>query len=135
MEFNIKGIVKNLHQPDTFEVIIRVMHGDADSYESITIGPFIRGTDEAKLQDLIETLDRMDAEYPHGRGGGTRDNYDNVEGFFKWFGVDEDGENTGISGCYWPVDPYDYETHGDPDKVTVRYFDDKLTECEVEVVK
>lgn len=69
---------------DSYSVEIETMRGDADGYETITVGPFYRGKHEENLQSLLETLDRMGKRFPNGMGG--RDNYKDVLGYEQWFG-------------------------------------------------
>jgi len=74
------------HIPNTFEVEIEVMHGDADMFDTFTVRSFYKDEDLA-LSSLVETLDRMIAKYPHGRGGSwPQYGYQDVEGFYSWFG-------------------------------------------------
>lgn len=140
MNIEVTEAVENKHRPNTYEVDVEIMHGDADSFEHLIIGPFSAGDEEdfKNLTDLLTTLERMQLAFPNGRGGGGRDNYDNVEGFARWFvGVFDDktfeyGEepifwkySSGDEEC-WPVDSYDYETHGNPWKVVVYFYDENL---------
>lgn len=81
--FSIGDVVPNDHAPNTYEVEVSTYFGDADGYDKVVVGPI---TNVESLTDLIETLDRVDAEYPHGRGGGEEYSYQNVPGFYSWFG-------------------------------------------------
>lgn len=86
MRFLIEEPVPSKHKPMTYEVEIRVMHGDADGYNTFTIGPFIYGVDEDALTSLVETLDRIAAAYPSGRGGNwEKYGFQHIEGFYSWF--------------------------------------------------
>lgn len=87
MEFLIDDLAPREHTPLTYEVEIEAMHGDADLFQTFTVGPFLRGVEEAALTSFIETLDRMEAAYTHGRGGNWEEyGFQHVEGFESWFG-------------------------------------------------
>lgn len=64
---------------DSYMVEIQTVMGDADGYRDFTVGPFKRGEQEASLQNLLETLRRMDEA--------SRSDYDDVLGFSEWFCV------------------------------------------------
>jgi hypothetical protein len=68
---------------DGFMVEIETMMGDGDGYRTLAVGPFKRGEQEASLQSLLETLQRMDGKFPRGMSG--EDNYDDVLGYYEWF--------------------------------------------------
>ena len=68
------------------------MSGDADGFDKTVIGPFGRD-DSAALEHLLRTLDRLEKEYPNGRGGSEKYEYDHVEGFSAWFDYIEDIDN------------------------------------------
>lgn len=109
-------------------VELRVMHGDADSYETLYVGPF-SPMDEAALADLVETLRRVDAARPQGEDG-----YKHVEGFRAWFDDDYDGaaENDPHTAArnamyddiytWWPLHPY-APYPGQLDKFKVVWYD------------
>lgn len=76
------------HQPETFEVEIKFMHGDGDAETFSTVKPFTKDETEA-LSSLIETLNRIASAYPQGRGGDWKKfGFHNIEGFYSWFGED-----------------------------------------------
>jgi hypothetical protein len=72
---------------DSYIVEIQSMQGDGDGYRDFTVGPFVKDRDEASLQSLLETLERMKTGFPPGviRNGAYRD----VLGFLQWFGTEE----------------------------------------------
>lgn len=71
---------------DSYVVEIVSMQGDADGYREFSVGPFKKGQDEAPLQSLLETLQRMEAGLPRdARGNST---YNNVLGHLQWFGTE-----------------------------------------------
>lgn len=85
--FTIGEAVPNPHTPGTYEFEIETMSGDADAFGKVIVGPL---TDIVSLISLAETLDRMKAQYPYGRGGSWPEyGYQDVEGFYSWF---EDAE-------------------------------------------
>lgn len=65
----------------------KAMYGDADGYGQLDYGEFKFGRDEDILVEFIEFCERMKNAYPHGRGG--YDDYDHIEGFYKWFNQDD----------------------------------------------
>jgi hypothetical protein len=83
MELIIERAVVPTATPNSYEVVINTMRGDADGYEDVIVKPFIKDQDEASLFYLLETLERTAVRYPYGRGGG--DSYSDVEGFNIWF--------------------------------------------------
>lgn len=137
--------VPNLHKPETYEVVITTMSGDADGYDEIVVGPFHNGdTDDlAALEDLLKTLDRMETTYPHGRGGGGRDEYDHVAGFNAWFCEIDSSEDPADATALaylkrhenfpdWPYDMYsDCQQSADGHKVM--YYNDEREEFDVKV--
>lgn len=66
-----------------YVVEIKTMYGDADGYGKITVGGFKEGEDEDLLNEFLDLCERMETFYPNGRGG--EGDYDQVEGFEKWF--------------------------------------------------
>lgn len=82
LELKIVSPANGDKAPESYEVSIRVMHGDADYYETVTTGPFF--THELEdLEYLLQTLLRMQQAYPDGRGAD--DGYEEVEGYLDWF--------------------------------------------------
>lgn len=141
MKFVISDKVPSPHSPASFEVVVHQMHGDTDGYTSLTVGPFFEDEMDI-LQDLIETLDRMKARYPHGRGG--NDDYYDVEGFTRWFdpddATDEDyarvakvAERVVGFGIYWGSDITYEEGQPSMDRYVISYFDSELVEYAVTV--
>jgi hypothetical protein len=91
-------------KPNSYVVEVTAMHGDADGYDTIQIGPFYKDEDEAALESLLQTLDNMDKAYPYGRSG--IDEYYNTEGFMAWFDDADYTEDTYIN-AYRPSNvPY-----------------------------
>lgn len=65
-------------------VEVRAMGGDANYYRDFTVGPFKRGEQEANLQSLLETLNRMKEKFKDS-GMSWYENYDDVLGYYEWF--------------------------------------------------
>jgi hypothetical protein len=74
---------------DSYVVEVQSMQGAGDGYTDFTVGPFRRGEHEANLQNLLETLKRMEERFPNGLRA---DTYRNILGFEQWFGSVEDME-------------------------------------------
>lgn len=143
MKFAIGDLTPEKHAPNSYELEIRAMSGDADAYHKFTVGPFLKDEDEPALQHLIETLTRMKEEYPNGRGGYDSE-YDHIEGFYNWF--DEDAaekSNTLVQdflrkrkiNLYWPYDATDEESSASYDSHEVFYYDDNRKQHSVTVTK
>ena len=103
----MKFIIGDKIKKDTrvgYLLVIDTMIGDADGNEDVEVGVF-SNEELHLLQEVIETCDRMIAEYPHGRGG--YDDYGHVQGFERWFtenGDDyEDIEH--LAPFEWPGHP------------------------------
>jgi hypothetical protein len=81
--------VPDTHTPHSFEVEVTAMFGDADGYETIVVGPFLADNPKSAeaVVSIVQTLKRMEAEYPNGRGGGGDDEYYHVPGYEAWFGA------------------------------------------------
>lgn len=100
--------------PNSFEVEIDVMHGDADGFSSFTVGPFIQGESEWAIESLLKILAAMDEKFKRtGRGGGEEYSYSRIPGFDDWFGADlglgnDDSEARKASDLVqnpeWPID-------------------------------
>lgn len=150
MRFIIGAPIANSHTPESYEVEVKVMFGDGDGYDTFIVGPFLKDKDEELLQHLIETLERMEQAYPHGRGGG--DEYNHVEGFAAWFEEDydeeeatEDGDTLAetINAFYarnknypnWPHDVTYMETSASYNDSWVVYYDESKTAHKVTVEK
>ncbi|MDF2534010.1 MAG: hypothetical protein K0R18_167 [Bacillales bacterium] len=101
---------------NVYEIKVNIMHGDADHYEDLTF--HLETEDE--VNQYIDLLDRMEAEYPHGRGGG--DDYDHLDGFNELLGDDWPGDVTSDSMYQASMDGY-----------VVTYYDENGVEYEVEV--
>jgi hypothetical protein len=157
MPFTIGDAVPVEHTPNSYEVEVTAMFGDADGYETVMVGPFPEGAadTEKAMTSLIETLLRMEAAYPHGRGGGDvdADTYYHVKGFEAWFGAfraDTEESYTAESrsgfpyevflqdyynddfNTYpdWPREPYAYN-QGSYDHYVIYYYDHNLVKHEV----
>jgi hypothetical protein len=130
VRLEISGPVPNTHTPYTFELEITVMHGDADSYDTFTLGPFkMHEPDRGTLHKIIEVLDRLRPFYPNGRGGNyEKYGYQNVPGYDDFFAQDAEYQDE------WPYDQYG-ELQGTLDKYEVFYYDMNRVKCTVEVVK
>jgi hypothetical protein len=85
MEFIIENAVSPENKSNSFEVEITVMHGDGDSYEKLSIGPFYKGQDEAALENMLEALTNVSNAYSGMSGS---DNYESVDGYVAWFTPD-----------------------------------------------
>lgn len=83
MQFIIQDVVPISKTPDSYEVVVHTMRGDADGYDDIIMEPFIRNQDEASLEFLIEVLTELATAHPNGMGGG--DNHYKVKNFDVWF--------------------------------------------------
>lgn len=83
MEFEVGAPVEEQTPLSAFVVNIKVMHGDADGYNTFQMGPFYQKDKEA-LASLIGTLQRMESK---GRWGDGDNYYRNIEGFEAWFGT------------------------------------------------
>lgn len=93
MKLVIKELIPSTKTPDSYEVVITTMSGDADGYEKIILGPFIKDKDEPSIKLLLKTLRELKSSYPQGRGGGPEYGYDNIKNFLLWFGgYDEYGD-------------------------------------------
>lgn len=81
MKLNITKPIPVKDTPkDSYVVQIKVMQGDADGYRKFTLRPFKKDKDEASLQNLLETLKRMESEFSYETG------YKEILGFQQWFG-------------------------------------------------
>lgn len=83
MKLTIEGAIPNRKTPNSYEVVVTTMQGDADSYKDVIVGPFIRNEDEAAMEEFLHTLKRMSSAFPSGMSGS--DTYTNTEGFLAWF--------------------------------------------------
>lgn len=69
MELKIKGVADTSKTRNSYEVVIETMEGDADSFEFLTFGPFLKRQDEAALESLLETVLCMESKCgTFGRG-------------------------------------------------------------------
>lgn len=81
MKLNILDPIPVAEVPkNSYVVEIKAMQGDADGYRHFSVGPFVKGEQEAALQSLLETLKRMETGYSYDTG------YKEVLGFEQWFG-------------------------------------------------
>lgn len=154
--FTIGNPLPTEHTPNTYEVEIKLMHGDADAESLLTVKPFQLNETEA-LNSLLTVLDTMSNLYPNGRGG----NYDefgfhNVEGFYSWFGditISSKDQYKNYSHStvpyetylhhknfvtperanYWEWDYTNPEIEADIESYTVYYYDDNLIKHEVNI--
>ena len=137
--------VPNLHKPNSYEVVITTMSGDADGFDTLVVGPFhtVSPDDLEAMEDLLKTLDRVETTYPHGRGGGGRDEYDHVAGFSAWFCEIDSSEDPAdaIALAYlkrhenfpnWPYDMYS-DCQQSADKHKVLYYNVERDEFDVTV--
>ena len=92
MQINIEKPVPNSHTPNSFEVVISTMEGDADHYENVIVGPFIKDKDEYAIEILLGVLEEMKNHFPHGMGGS--DNYNEILGFQAWFDYMEEDKSS-----------------------------------------
>lgn len=98
MRLIIKDLVPNTKTPNSFEVVVETMAGDADGYENVTVGPFIKDQDEPAMESLFSVIEVMSKAFPHGMGGS--DNFHHIEHFDTWFGYFD---------AYDPEEEYDYQ--------------------------
>lgn len=89
MKLTIGEALTPLVIPNSYSVEVKVMAGDADYYDSFTVHGFEPGRDEELLEELLRLFDRVDAFYPHGRGGGSEYTLRKVPGFNSWFTDDD----------------------------------------------
>lgn len=107
--FTIGPAVVPDHLPETFEVEVTVMFGDADHYETFIMRPFRVGDEEA-LTSLLSVFEQIDEKYPNGRGGSwPKYGFQDVVGFYSWFGEDT-AENEAEYKETYPESNVDYET-------------------------
>lgn len=102
----LDAIPRNANPRDAFVVHIRVMHGDADGYDTFQVGPFDASTDKEALKSLLRTLKAMDDRYPRGRGGGDEYSYNYVPGFEGWFGTSYANTKEEYEKNCWAKVPY-----------------------------
>lgn len=70
-----------------YVVEIKTMYGDADGYGKVIVGGFKKDFDENLMIDLLKTCERMEKAYPNGRSG--YDSYNHIEGFNRWFNIED----------------------------------------------
>jgi hypothetical protein len=80
--------------PNSYSVEIKVMAGDADYDDRLSVDGFEPGRDEELLEDLLRLLPRIKGFYPSGRGGSWRYSLTRVPGFEPWF-LGDDRESFG----------------------------------------
>jgi len=80
--------------PNSYSVEIKLMAGDADYYESLSVDGFEPGRDDELLEDLLRLLPRLRDFYPSGRGGSWSYSLTRVPGFEPWF-IGDDREAFG----------------------------------------
>lgn len=83
MRFEVGAPIVEQTPVSAFMVSIKVMHGDADGWNTFELGPF-RKKDTEALTSLVGTLQRMQSS---GRWGDGDNYYRNIEGFEAWFGT------------------------------------------------
>lgn len=85
-----------------YVIVVNWMYGDADGWSTSEIGTFSE-EEKDKLFDAIVVCKRMEMAYPNGRGG--YDDYNSVDGFYRWFSTDEEeSEEKAIDMEYEPYD-------------------------------
>lgn len=82
MQFNITSRIAP--PVDCFMVEVHTYQGDSNGNSVFTVGPFRRGADEASLQSLIETLDRVRENFRWGNPD-RLPYHDDILGFLHWF--------------------------------------------------
>jgi hypothetical protein len=102
MKLNIKEAVPNSKTPNSYEVVIETMSGDADGFENIIVGPFIKDQDEPIMEHLLGVIEEMSKAYPHGMGGS--DNFNHIKHFDTWFNTFDD---------FGPEEEYAYQVKSD----------------------
>lgn len=140
MIFLITGASSVPNYRNAFVVECEAMYGDGDGYETVKLGPFIKDEDEDLLGECVHFCNRMEAAYPHGRGGDAR--YDHVDGFDKWFNVDnmEEEEYNKLSAkeqnlsSDWPYQPDGYGTQASFQGHKVYYYDETGVKFDVKVI-
>ncbi|MDF2534011.1 MAG: Phi14:2 [Bacillales bacterium] len=110
-----KEVPQELRPSDVYELVVRVMHGDADHFDNLT---FIAET-QSEVKQYINLFDNMLNEYPNGRGGG--DNYYHIEGFDKLLESD------------WPWDVTDEDSQAGIKSYKVYYYDEDSKKFEVKI--
>lgn len=146
MKFLINDKPVESQHKNCFVVEVNVMYGDADGYGKVNVAGFRKDCEvsQAHMEDLIQTLEKMEKAYPHGRGG--YDTYDHVEGFLKWFGgeiLDEFEEwYNGLPEWQqrfylndWPRDPSGDGIQSSIEDYKVFYYDENGAKYEVRVTK
>lgn len=112
---------------------IHTYFGDADAYETVNIK--IKSKEQAvEFADFLKN--QMAVAYPHGRGGGDEYLYKNskdVPDWNKWFGYDEETNEYGVFGDYWPCN-WDYWGEASYDYTHITYYDEDGREYSVEEV-
>jgi hypothetical protein len=96
MKFVIGDVIPTEKKPNTYEVTISTMLGDADGYEDVVVGPFAKDQDEELLEGVLTTLKEMQDAYPNG---GRRVGYSKLVGYLAWF-LDETIE-TPVAASYY----------------------------------
>lgn len=128
-----KVIVKKTYK-NVYKFHMKFMEGDADGYEYVTL--YVSPSNK-QIERFIDFLDECDKAYPHGRGGGGRDNYDRKVEDWKVFcgqgedltNGDKDLENLVFD---WPYDSY-CDTDTSFENYVITYFDNEGIEYEVKV--
>ena len=101
------GDIVDLPVPTNVYVLeVRIMHGDADLYQTIHFD----APSQEEAIEYIGLFDNMLAAYPHGRGGSEEYSYHNVEGFENL--LDED----------WPRDVTCEDTEASIDSYKVYWY-------------
>ena len=119
---------------DVYEIRIKAMHGDADYFETVTVGLFHKDEEEHLMIDLVETLNRMKEDNPNC--------FLETEGFNRWFNAEElteeewealgEAHQDFAGELSWPADVY-----GNAASVVsflIVYYDWAGRECPVEIV-
>lgn len=68
---------------DAYMVEVSIMHGDADHYDTLKLGPYQddKEIDVDLLHEIVNVLEAMGKAFPSGRGGTPEYSYRKVDGF------------------------------------------------------
>jgi hypothetical protein len=77
------SIVEDSPFLNVYYIVCNAITGNGD-IETTTFSSFKKGQDEAYLEDLVNTLNRMKDSYPNGFNP-LQGDYTNIHGFLGWF--------------------------------------------------
>lgn len=122
MQFSIASPV--VPPLDCFMVEVRTYQGDESGDTVFSVGPFRRDADEASLQSLIETLDRVRDNFRWGNPDRLA-HHEDILGFLHWFDS-SDYSNMGDLRNDYPelVEMYGVEAHEELARLTDGWYPD-----------